>query len=105
MNDLSADLGIPRDEILARLKAELADLLALDSPDSNSEVTISEETRLVEDLDIDSLGMVDLVMRVEDCFDVTLPTNFDLSQFKTLGDIVNVLDGPQQSECGSRAAG
>lgn len=99
MNDLSGGLGIPREEIVAKLKAELVNLLELDSAETADTIdTINEDTRLVEDLDIDSLGMVDLVMTIEDCFDITLDTNMDLSEFKTIGDVVNALEKPQSTE-------
>ncbi|GEM_PF-1104093 len=105
MNDLTGGLGIPREEIVAKLKAELVDLLELDSPETAHTIdSINEDTRLVEDLDIDSLGMVDLVMTIEDCFDITLDTNIDLSEFKTIGDVVNALDRPPPTEQNPSAA-
>lgn len=99
MNDLAGSPDISRTEIVARLKNELVELLCLESPDA-----INEETLLVEDLDIDSLGMVDLVMQIEDCFDIVLPTSSDLSKIKTFGDVVDLLDKPQQAELNSIAA-
>ena len=105
MNDLSGGLNIPREEIMTKLKAELVELLALESPNTKDAIdTINEDTRLVEDLDIDSLGMVDLVMTVEDCFDITLQTNFDLSEFKTIGDVVDALVRLKPPQCNSSAA-
>ena len=98
MSDLAGSPGISRTEIVARLKSELVELLCLESPDA-----INEETRLIEDLDIDSLGMVDLVMQIEDCFDIVLPTNSDLSKIKTFGDVVDLLDKPQQTVLNSTA--
>jgi len=101
MINLAANPGIPREEIVTRLKTELVELLCLES--SNA---INEETRLAEDLDIDSLGMVDLVMQIEDCFNVVLPTNSDLSTIKTFGDVVDLLDKldkPRSAEFNSTA--
>ncbi len=98
MSNLAGNPDISRDEIVARLKNELVELLALESSDE-----INEDTRLVEDLDIDSLGMVDLVMQVEDCFDVVLPTNSDLSKIKTFRDVVDLLCKPQSTGLNSTA--
>ncbi|MCI0732346.1 MAG: acyl carrier protein [Methylococcaceae bacterium] len=86
MNDLAGNPGTAREEIVTKLKGEIAELLCLESSDG-----IDENTRLVEDLNVDSLGMVDLVMQVEDSFEVSLPTNSDLSRIKTIGDVVDML--------------
>jgi acyl carrier protein len=93
MNDLAGNPGALRNEIVTKLKGEIAELLCLESSDG-----IDENTRLVEDLDIDSLGMVDLVMQVEDSFEVSLPTNSDLSRIKTIGDVVDLLTQQQKTE-------
>lgn len=93
MNDLAGNSSVARNEIVTKLKREIAELLCLESSDG-----IDENTRLVEDLNIDSLGMVDLVMQVEDSFDVSLPTNSDLSQIKTIGDVVDMLTQNQKIE-------
>jgi acyl carrier protein len=86
MNDSAGNPAALRTEIVTKLRGEIAELLCLESSEG-----INETTRLVEDLDIDSLGMVDLVMQIEDSFEVSLPTNSDLSQIKTIGDVVDLL--------------
>lgn len=92
MNDLAGKVAASRSEIVAKLRGEIAELLCLESCEG-----IHENTRLVEDLDIDSLGMVDLVLQVEDSFEVSLPTNSDLSQIKTIGDVVDLLLAQQKT--------
>lgn len=52
-----------------------------------SEVALS--TRVVEDLEIDSLGMLDLDMLIEDEFGIRIE---DLEGIKTVEDIVNYID-------------
>ncbi len=47
---------------------------------------ISSETRLVEDLNFDSLRILQLLTDLEDEFDVFLP-NTDLSKMKRVGDL------------------
>ena len=93
MNDLAGNPAALREEIVTKLRGEIAELLCLESSEG-----IDENTRLVEDLDIDSLGMVDLVMQIEDSFEVSLPTNSDLSQIKTIGDVVDMLTQNQKVE-------
>ncbi len=51
---------------------------------------ISTEMRLVEDLDADSLDVVDLVSELEDEFGIEIMDE-DLPKITTLGDIVNYI--------------
>ena len=52
--------------------------------------SLTMETRLVEDLEADSLSIVELVMAFEDEFDAKLPDE-ELENIKTIGDILNAL--------------
>lgn len=51
-------------------------------------VKLSRDTRLEEDLNIDSLDAVELVMGLEDAFGVTISDEVAQS-FKTLGEIAD----------------
>lgn len=53
--------------------------------------TIKPETSLVDDLGADSLDVVDLVMSLEDEFDVEIPDE-DVENVRTVGDIVKYLE-------------
>ena len=53
---------------------------------SEPKMMISRDTRLVEDLGFDSLGMLQLLTNLEDEFDVFLPDT-DLSHMKSVGDL------------------
>lgn len=55
------------------------------------EETITLETNLVEDLGADSLDVVDLVMTLEDEFDMEIPDE-DIVDVRTVGDIVKYLE-------------
>lgn len=61
-----------------------------DELDVNAE-DITMETNLVEDLEADSLSIVELVMAFEDEFDVKLPDE-ELENIKTVGDIIDALN-------------
>jgi acyl carrier protein len=50
--------------------------------------TLSRETRLEEDLSIDSLDAVELVMGLEDLFSVSI-SDVDAQGFKTVGQIAD----------------
>ena len=55
-----------RDEAMAALREVAVEVLSVD-PDA-----VTEEARFKEDLDADSLDLVELVMRLEEEFDVTV---------------------------------
>lgn len=52
--------------------------------------TITLESSLVDDLDADSLDVIELVMAFEEEFDIKIPDEA-LESIKTVGDIVNTL--------------
>ncbi len=55
------------------------------------EESITPETNLVDDLGADSLDVVDLVMTLEDEFDMEIPDE-DVENVRTVGDIVKYLE-------------
>jgi len=68
------------DEILAEVKKLLTRF-------GKSREDIDEEAELVNDLELDSLLVMELVQEVEDMFDISFPLN-DLSGIHTLKDFV-----------------
>ena len=56
-----------RDEVLERIRAHLAAELKIDS------ARIQEDTRFKEDLEADSLDLVELVMELEDSYGIRIP--------------------------------
>ncbi len=52
---------------------------------------ITMETSLMKDLDADSLDAVEIIMALEDEFDVEIPDE-DAEAFKNIGDIVNYVE-------------
>lgn len=59
----------------------------LDSPQSD----ISRENSFVDDLKADSLDIVELVMALEDEFDVKIPDE-DYDKIKTVGDVIDYIE-------------
>ena len=49
---------------------------------------VTRETRFQEDLGADSLDLVELVMRLEEVFDITVPDD-ESQKIKTVGDAVD----------------
>ena len=55
------------------------------------EDAITLDTSLVDDLGADSLDVVDLVMTLEDEFDMEIPDK-DITEVRTVGDVVKYLE-------------
>lgn len=53
---------------------------------------VTTEASIIEDLGADSLDVVDLVMSLEEEFDVEIPDE-DVENMKTVGDIVKYIEG------------
>lgn len=51
---------------------------------------IGAETDIAEDLSVDSQAMMDLMMELEERFDVSIPLNL-LPEVRTVGDLVNTV--------------
>lgn len=52
---------------------------------------ITMETNIEDDLGADSLDMVDLLMSIEDEFDIEVPDE-DIENIKTVGDVVQYIE-------------
>jgi len=59
---------------------------------SVDEGSVTEEARFKEDLDADSLDLVELVMGLEERFDITVPEE-DLEGVATVGQAVDLVLG------------
>lgn len=73
-----------RDEIYEALKRTLVDELEIDE----SKVALDADFK--NDLDADSLHLVELAMELEDKYDVTIPDEIAL-ELKTVGAVVDYL--------------
>lgn len=57
---------------------------------------IARESSFVEDLKADSLDVVELVMRFEDTFGVTIPDE-DYEKIRTVGDAIDYIEQREKS--------
>ena len=55
------------------------------------EDAVTKEASITEDLGADSLDVVDLVMSIEESFDVEIPDE-EVENIKTVGDIVKYIE-------------
>lgn len=53
--------------------------------------SVHENSRLVDDLKADSLDVVELIMSLEERYNIEVPDE-DLTQLKTVGDIVRYIE-------------
>ena len=70
--------------MLEKMKEIIAEQLSVDA----DEVTL--EASFKEDLDADSLDLFELVMALEEEYDVEIPSD-DLAELNTVGDVINYL--------------
>lgn len=71
--------------VFERIRSILCDQLDLE------EDQVTMESDILEDLEADSLDVVDLVMTMEDEFSVEVPDD-QIENFKTVGDIVRYVE-------------
>ena len=74
--------------MLERVKEIVAESLNVE------ESTLSETTSFKEDLGADSLDLFEMVMALEEEFEVEIPTE-DLENIKTIGDVESYLQSRQ----------
>lgn len=71
------------DEIMKLLCDRLSDLTL-------SEVEITPESNLIGQLSIDSIKLLNLIMEIEDTFDISVPINA-LADVQTVRDLVDLI--------------
>jgi acyl carrier protein len=74
-----------RDEIFEQVKGILVDSLSID------EDKVTMEARFQEDLETDSLDLVELVMAMEETFPIKI-TDEEAATIKTVGDAVEFVE-------------
>ena len=73
-----------REEILEKVKAVVVDQLNVEDDE------VVEDASFIDDLGADSLGIVELVMALEEEFGVSIPDE-DAESIKTVGDAVSYI--------------
>jgi len=75
-----------RDEVLEQVKSILVETLSVD------EDKVTPDARFQEDLETDSLDLVELVMTMEDKFGIKI-SDEEAASIKTVGDAVDFVMG------------
>jgi acyl carrier protein len=89
-------VAITQDELIAGIAEIIEEVTGIEP----SEVTV--EKSFVDDLDIDSLSMVEIAVQTEDKYGMKIPDE-DLAGLRTVGDVVAYLlqlatDNPEAAE-------
>ena len=71
--------------VFEQVKESLAEILSTDVD------MIDMDTKLVDDLGVDSIDSVELIMAVEEVYDITVPEE-DAMAMKTVGDVVEYIE-------------
>jgi acyl carrier protein len=74
-----------QENVLNEVKSVFSSVAKIDSS------RITPETSLADDLDIDSLTLIEVIVALEDRFDVLVPDD-EWQRFSTVGDIVDHLE-------------
>ena len=54
-------------------------------------VEITEKTDIIEDLGLDSLGVMNFVMAIEDFYDISIPLD-RVAEIQTVGDLMRAVE-------------
>ena len=79
-----------RSEIESKLNDLLVDELGIDRD------ALAQDAKFEEDLDVDSLGVVELLMALEDNFGVKIPDE-EAEQITTVGEAVDLVEKKRAS--------
>jgi acyl carrier protein len=72
----------------AEITTEICTLLA---PHNKNGIQLTQATDIPAELNIDSVGVLDFIMDVEDKFDIEIPMNI-VAETHTIGDLVKVVE-------------
>jgi acyl carrier protein len=81
-------MAASRDEVFERVKEVLSERLSVEEAD------ITEEANFQEDLDADSLDLVEMIMELEDQFGIKIPDE-DAQKIQTVGQAVEYVTSHQ----------
>jgi len=76
---------------------KLKDIIKIYLPEDVSVSDIQQDSHFMNDLNINSANLVDIVLDVEDAFDIRLE-NDDMDQMQTVNDAMAIIDAKLESK-------
>lgn len=76
--------SLQEDEIYRNVVAAIQSVVGVARP-------ITAETNILQDLNLDSVAVMDFIMQVETQFDTVIPMN-QMAEIQTVGDLVRILN-------------
>ena len=73
-----------REQILEKIREIVVEELGV------SAEKVTEQARFIEDLGADSIGVMELVMKMEEAFDIQIPDQ-DIEKIRTVGDAIDYI--------------
>ena len=86
-NFTGAETAIPSNPT----KSTLGSIFAMLEPFNRNKAVLTRDTQIAEDLEIDSVAIFDVIMDVEDLYDVTFPMEA-ISDIKTIGELTDMIE-------------
>ncbi len=86
---MANDRATDQDDVLAEITQRL-------EPFRKGEAVITPDTEITRDLNIDSLAVMDMIMELEDRFDVSIPLNV-VAEIKTVGELADTIGRIRQA--------
>lgn len=65
-------------------------ICALLDPLNRKGIKLTRDTDLIADLEVDSVSVLDIVMDIEDTYDISIPVN-TISETRTIGELVDAI--------------
>ena len=81
-----ADTARSRAEVFEKTREILVELLRLDSIDK-----VKADSSLRDDLGVDSLGLADLIVTIEEEFDIDVPAEDEAESLDSVDELVTVI--------------
>jgi acyl carrier protein len=84
--------GVQEDDDLVFRK-----ICSLIEPLNEKGAKLTRETDFIADLEVDSVAVLDMVMDIEDFYDISIPVN-TISETKTIGELVDAIHDIKKGE-------
>lgn len=72
-------------------------ICSLLEPLNHKGVRLTRDTDLIADLEVDSVSVLDIVMDIEDNYDLSIPVN-TISETRTIGELVDAIHSIKKAQ-------